>query len=38
MQALLGSYSKEELKALIDFSECAGDIVLKRVAELNEKK
>jgi DNA-binding MarR family transcriptional regulator len=38
MQALLGNYSKEELGALIDFSERAGDIVLKRIAELNEKK
>jgi DNA-binding MarR family transcriptional regulator len=38
MQALLGGYSREELKILIDFSERAGEIVLKRVAELNDKK
>ena len=38
MQALLGGYSKDELAALIDFSERAGDIVLKRIGELNEKK
>ena len=38
MQALLGSYSKEELKILIDFSERAGELMLTRVTELNGGK
>jgi DNA-binding MarR family transcriptional regulator len=37
MQALLASYSKEELKLLIDFTQRAGDLMLSRVTELNEK-
>ena len=38
MQALLASYSKEELKVLIDFSERSGDLLQARVAELNQGK
>jgi DNA-binding MarR family transcriptional regulator len=35
MQALLASYSREELKLLIDFAERSGEFLLARVAELN---
>jgi hypothetical protein len=35
MQALLAGYSREELATLIDFAERGGDLMLKRVAELN---
>ena len=38
MQALLASYSKEELRVLIDFSERSGDLLQARVAELNQGK
>jgi DNA-binding MarR family transcriptional regulator len=38
MQALLGRYSKEELKLLIDFAERGGDLTLARIAELNDGK
>jgi DNA-binding MarR family transcriptional regulator len=38
MQTLLASYSKEELKVLIDFSERSGDLLQARVAELNQGK
>jgi DNA-binding MarR family transcriptional regulator len=38
MQALLASYSKEELRVLIDFSERSGDLLEARVAELNQGK
>jgi DNA-binding MarR family transcriptional regulator len=38
MQALLASYSKEELKVLIDFSERSGDLLQARVTELNQGK
>jgi DNA-binding MarR family transcriptional regulator len=38
MQALLASYSREELKLLLDFTERSGEIVLARVAELNSDK
>jgi DNA-binding MarR family transcriptional regulator len=37
MQALLGGYSREELKTLIDFAERGGDLMLARVTELNER-
>lgn len=35
MQALLAGYSREELATLLDFAERGGDLMLKRVAELN---
>jgi DNA-binding MarR family transcriptional regulator len=38
MQALLASYSKEELKVLIDFAERSGELLQARVAELNQGK
>jgi DNA-binding MarR family transcriptional regulator len=38
MQALLASYSREELKLLLDFAERSGEIVQARVAELNDEK
>jgi DNA-binding MarR family transcriptional regulator len=38
MRALLASYSKEELRVLIDFSERSGDLLQARVAELNQVK
>ena len=38
MQSLLSSYSKEELRVLIDFSERSGDLLQARVAELNQGK
>jgi DNA-binding MarR family transcriptional regulator len=38
MQGLLASYSKEELKVLIDFSERSGDLLQARAAELNQSK
>jgi DNA-binding MarR family transcriptional regulator len=38
MQALLASYSREELKLLLDFAERSGEIVQTRVAELNDEK
>jgi DNA-binding MarR family transcriptional regulator len=38
MQALLASYSRDELKTLTDFSERAGAFLLARVAELNDGK
>src|SRR5262249_60113018 len=38
MQALLASYSREELKLLLDFAERSGEIVQSRVAELNDEK
>jgi DNA-binding MarR family transcriptional regulator len=37
-EALLAGYSREELKLLLDFAERAGEIVLARVAELNNAK
>jgi DNA-binding MarR family transcriptional regulator len=37
MQALLASYSREELKLLLDFAERLGAIVQTRVAELNDE-
>jgi DNA-binding MarR family transcriptional regulator len=36
MQALLAGYSKEELTVLVDFAERSGDVLLARVAQLNE--
>jgi DNA-binding MarR family transcriptional regulator len=38
MQALLATYSREELKLLLDFTERSGEIVQARVAELNDEK
>jgi len=38
MQALLAGYSRDELKILLDFSERAGDYMLRRVTELNSGK
>jgi len=38
MQALLATYSREELKLLLDFTERSGEIVHTRVAELNDGK
>jgi DNA-binding MarR family transcriptional regulator len=38
MQALLASYSRDELKLLLDFAERSGEIVQTRVAELNDEK
>ena len=38
MQALLASYSRDELKLLLDFTERSGEIVHQRVAELNDGK
>jgi DNA-binding MarR family transcriptional regulator len=38
MQALLASYSRDELRTLTDFSERAGAFLLARVAELNDGK
>ena len=35
MQALLASYSRDELKALLDFAERSSEILLARVSELN---
>ncbi len=35
MLALLAGYSRDELATLIDFAERGGDLMLKRVAELN---
>src|SRR5262245_38215720 len=38
MQSLLAGYSREELKILIDFAERGGDLMLKRIAELNQSR
>ena len=38
MQALLATYSREELKLLLDFATRSGEIVQARVAELNGEK
>jgi DNA-binding MarR family transcriptional regulator len=38
MQVLLASYSREELKLLLDFTERSGEIVQARVTELNDEK
>jgi len=38
MQALLASYSRDELKVLLDFSERAAQILLARVAEIESAK
>jgi DNA-binding MarR family transcriptional regulator len=38
MQALLSSYNREALETLLDFTERSGEIVLERVAELNDAK
>ena len=38
MQALLASYSRDELKVLLDFSERAAEILLARVAEIESAK
>ena len=38
MQAILAGYSREELKTLLDFFERAGEVLLARVAELNNGK
>ena len=38
MQALLAGYSREELKTLLDFADRAGELMLARVAELNNGK
>lgn len=38
MQGLLGGYSRDELRTLIDFAERGGDVLLARVSELNERR
>jgi DNA-binding MarR family transcriptional regulator len=38
MQALLATYSREQLRLLLDFTERSGEIVQARVAELNDEK
>lgn len=38
MHGLLEGYSREELKVLLEFFERAGEVMLTRVAELNEAK
>ena len=36
--AILAGYSREELKTLLDFFERSGEVLLARVAELNDGK
>ena len=38
MQAILAGYSREEIGTLLDFFERAGEVLLTRVAELNDGK
>ena len=38
MQGLLAGYSRDELKTLVDFFERSGEVLLTRVAELNDGK
>ena len=38
MQGLLAGYSREELRTLLDFFERSGEVLLARVAELNDGK
>src|ERR1051325_4276174 len=38
MHGLLDGYNREELKVLLEFFERAGEVMLTRVAELNEAK
>jgi DNA-binding MarR family transcriptional regulator len=38
MQAILAGYSREELGTLLDFFERSGEVLLTRVAELNDGK
>ena len=38
IQALMAGYSREELRTLLDFFERSGEILLARVAELNDGK
>jgi DNA-binding MarR family transcriptional regulator len=38
MQTILAGYSREELGMLLDFFERAGEVLLTRVAELNDGK
>jgi DNA-binding MarR family transcriptional regulator len=36
IQAILAGYSREELKTLLDFFERSGEVLMTRVAELND--
>jgi DNA-binding MarR family transcriptional regulator len=38
IQAVLAGYSREELKTLLDFFERSGEVLLTRVAEINDGK